>query len=113
MLTLITTVWNKTKYWIIAGAVAVLYILGYRRGKEKEQVKVMKGTVDNVKTAKKVGIAWLILSVLSGCTTNISGDFCLLYEPVYADYERDTPETVRQIDRNNLIYDDLCKKLAP
>ena len=49
----ITTIWNKGKYWIIAGAVAVLYILGYRRGKEKEQVKVMKGTVDNVKTAKK------------------------------------------------------------
>ena len=48
----ITTIWNKGKYWIIAGSVAVLYILGYRRGKEKEQVKVMKGTVDNVKTAK-------------------------------------------------------------
>lgn len=49
----ITNLWNKGKYWIIAGAVAVLYILGYRRGKEKEQVKVMKGTVDNVKTAKR------------------------------------------------------------
>ena len=48
----ITNLWNKGKYWIIAGAVAVLYILGYRHGKEKEQVKVMKGTVDNVKTAK-------------------------------------------------------------
>ena len=52
MLNRITKLWNKGKYWIIAGAVAVLYILGYRRGKEKEQVKVMKGTVDNVKTAK-------------------------------------------------------------
>lgn len=49
----ITNIWNKGKYWIIAGTVAVLYILGYRRDKEKEQVKVMKGTVDNVKTAKK------------------------------------------------------------
>ena len=49
----ITNLWTKGKYWIIAGAVAVLYLLGYRRGKEKEQVKVMKGTVDNVKTAKK------------------------------------------------------------
>ena len=29
----------------IAKAVAILYILGYRRGKEKEQVKVMKGAV--------------------------------------------------------------------
>lgn len=49
----ITNIWNKGKYWIIAGAIAVLYLLGYRRGKEKEQVKVMKGTVENVKTAKQ------------------------------------------------------------
>ena len=54
MLNRITKLWNKGKYWIIAGAVAVLYMLGYRHGKEKEQVKVMKGTVDNVKTAKKI-----------------------------------------------------------
>lgn len=31
-----------------------------------------------LKQLKIVGTAWLILSVLSGCTTNISGDFCLL-----------------------------------
>lgn len=61
------------------------------------------------KQLKKVGIAWLILNVLSGCTTNINGDFCLLYEPVYTDYEHDTPETVRQIGRNNVVYDELCK----
>ena len=68
----ITNLWNKGKYWIIAGAVAVLYILGYRRGKEKEQVKVMKGTVDNVKTAmfmvKKIHhlnlLDWLIWWVI-------------------------------------------------
>jgi hypothetical protein len=53
MLNRITKLWNNGKYWIITGAVAVLYMLGYRRGKEKEQVKVMKGTVDNVKTAKR------------------------------------------------------------
>ena len=63
-----------------------------------------------LKQLKIVGIAWLALSALSGCTTNINGDFCLLYEPVYADYEHDTPETVRQIDRNNVVYDDLCAK---
>lgn len=61
-----------------------------------------------LKQLKIVGTAWLILSALSGCTTSINGDFCLLYEPVYADYEHDTPETVRQIDRNNVVYDDLC-----
>ncbi len=49
-----------------------------------------------------------LLSGLTACTTNISGDFCLLYEPVYADYERDTPETIKQIDRNNIVYDELC-----
>lgn len=54
-----------------------------------------------------------LLSVLSACTTNINGDFCLLYEPVYADYEKDTQETIKQIDRNNVVYDDLCMKNIP
>ena len=63
------------------------------------------------KRLKEVGIAWLILSALSGCTTNITGDFCLLYEPVYADYEHDTPETVWKIDRNNVICNDLYEFL--
>ncbi len=53
MLNRITKLWNKGKYWIIAGAVAVLYMLGYRRGKEKEQVKVVKGTLEHVKTVKQ------------------------------------------------------------
>ena len=51
-----------------------------------------------------------ILTVSAGCTTNINGDFCLIYEPIYADYEHDTPETIRQIDRNNLVYDEICIK---
>lgn len=50
----------------------------------------------------------LILIASTGCTTNINGDFCLIYEPIYADYEQDTPETIRQIDRNNLVYDEIC-----
>jgi len=45
---------------------------------------------------------------LSACTTNINGDFCLIYEPIYADYEQDTPETIIQIDRNNAVYDEMC-----
>ena len=52
----------------------------------------------------------LILTASAGCTTNINGDFCLIYEPIYADYEHDTPETIRQIDRNNLVYDEICMK---
>lgn len=61
-----------------------------------------------LKMRNKAVIALTILSVLSGCTTNINGDFCLIYEPVYMDYEKDTPETIRQVDRNNVVYDDLC-----
>ncbi len=61
-----------------------------------------------LKQLKEVGIVWLILIALSGCTISINGDFCLIYEPIYADYEHDTPETIRQIDKNNVVYDDLC-----
>ena len=31
-------------------------------------------------------------------------------KPIYADYKHDTPETIRQIDRNNLVYDEICIK---
>ncbi len=55
-------------------------------------------------------LLYLTLIGLSGCTTNINGDFCLIYEPIYADYENDTPETIRQIDRNNIVYDEMCVK---
>jgi len=49
-----------------------------------------------------------INEVIAFCTTNINGDFCLICEPIYADYEHDAPETIRQIDRNNIIYDKIC-----
>lgn len=61
-----------------------------------------------LKMRNKAVIALTILLGLSGCTTNINGDFCLIYEPVYMDYEKDTLETIRQVDRNNVVYDDLC-----
>lgn len=41
----------------------------------------------------------------NGCATNTGGDFCAVYEPVFPDYEKDTPETLRQIDRNNIVYE--------
>ena len=50
------------------------------------------------------------MTELSACTTNINGDFCLIYEPIYADYEQDTIETIRQIDRNNIVYEAICSK---
>ena len=66
-----------------------------------------------LKRLKSLITVFMSLSVLSACTTNINGDFCLLYEPVYADYEKDTSETIKQIDRNNVVYDDLCMKNIP
>lgn len=66
-----------------------------------------------LKLLKKLVMNCLILSVLSGCTKNIAGDFCLIYEPVFADYENDTVETIKQIDKNNVIYDELCTFKPP
>ena len=54
MWTLITTAWNKAKYLIIGGGLAILYLLGYQKGKHKEQVKTMKGTLENVQKAKTI-----------------------------------------------------------
>ena len=62
-----------------------------------------------LKKQKKLEILLMTLAGLTACTQNISGDFCLLYEPVYADYTNDTLETIRQIDRNNVLYDELCE----
>lgn len=60
------------------------------------------------KRLKMLGVLSLILIELNACTTNINGNYCLLYEPIYADYDNDTAETIRQIDRNNIVYDTLC-----
>lgn len=60
------------------------------------------------KQLKMLGVLSLILIGLNACTTNINGNYCLLYEPIYADYDNDTAETIRQIDRNNIVYDTLC-----
>ena len=55
------------------------------------------------------GTLYAILLLLSACTTNISGDFCDIYQPVYADYQNDTAETIRQIDLNNVVFSELCR----
>lgn len=60
------------------------------------------------KKLRNLGTVSLIIIGLTSCTTNTNGDFCMIYEPVYADYQNDTHETIRQIDRNNVVYDDLC-----
>ncbi len=40
--------------WIIGGGLAILYLLGYQKGKQKEQIKTMKGTLENVQKAKTI-----------------------------------------------------------
>ena len=54
MWTILTMAWNKAKYYIIAGVVALLYALSYQKGKQKEQVKTMKGILENVQKSKMV-----------------------------------------------------------
>ena len=63
-----------------------------------------------LKKLKRLAGALLILIGLNACTTNTSGNDCLLYEPIYADYDNDTAETIRQIDRNNVVYEAICEK---
>lgn len=57
----------------------------------------------------KQGKVYAILMLLSGCTSVLNGSFCEIYEPIYPDYERDSNETIRQIDRNNIVYLELCR----
>lgn len=52
----------------------------------------------------KRGKLYAILMLLTSCTPSISGSFCDVYEPVYLDYENDTAETIRQVDRNNVVF---------
>lgn len=62
------------------------------------------------KKLKRLAGALLILTGLNACTASINGNYCLLYEPIYADYDNDTAETIRQIDRNNVVYEAICEK---
>lgn len=41
---------------------------------------------------------------LSGCVKRLDGSFCLLYQPVFLDYENDTAETIKQVEKNNVVY---------
>ena len=42
--------------------------------------------------------------LLSGCSNRLYGGFCLLYQPVFLDYENDTAETIKQVEKNNVVY---------
>lgn len=100
---------NKFKAWIIAGVGLLLYWLGRKDEKIKQIDTKQKGQLNAIHQANVARNTRLSLSGLSGCTTNIADlEFCQIYEPIFADYDHDTQETIDQIDRNNLVYDDLC-----
>ena len=71
----------------------------------------MKGNVMHISTNKKSGrllgcaVLCVTMACPNACAPNIDGEFCAIYEPVYPDYENDTAETLRQIERNNVVYD--------
>jgi hypothetical protein len=78
----------------------------YWQGKTSAATKTMKGTLDVVKKAKTARDSLSDPArVKHGCTTHINGNFCLIYEPIYADYENDTPETIRQKEHYQRFYE--------
>lgn len=53
----------------------------------------------------------MILPLLASCGRNtLEGSFCTIYRPVYYDPAKDTPETISQIDLNNVVYE-RCKEV--
>ena len=95
---------KKFRAVVFAAIALFLYLFGYRQAKETAEKEQLEGENNALKIAKKARDS------LSD-SENISGDFCLIYEPVYPDYINDTPETINQIDRNNVVYDELCLKI--
>ena len=63
-----------------------------------------------LKKLKRLAGALLILTGLNACTASINGNDCLWDEPSDADYDNDTAETIKQIDRNNVVYEAVCEK---
>lgn len=68
----------------------------------------MKGELDAAQIAKKARDSLSDPDVVDRLRKNTAGSFCLIYEPVFADYEHDTPETIEQIDRNNVVFEEIC-----
>lgn len=53
----------------------------------------------------------MMLTMLQGCKTASSGDFCALYKPVYT-AKADTQETRNEADGNNAVWLGLCAGAA-
>lgn len=51
----------------------------------------------------------MTLLTVTGCVKNIPADsFCLVFQPIYTS-ESDTEETLKQVDANNAVYEELCR----
>ncbi len=53
MLTQIKTYWTQFKGWIIAGAIALAYIIGITKGTQNEKARQNKKILSNVQRANK------------------------------------------------------------
>ncbi|TVR65360.1 MAG: hypothetical protein EA420_03425 [Candidatus Competibacteraceae bacterium] len=59
-------------------------------------------------------VVWLMMLIglaigLAACASStVRGNFCDIAEPISADPTRDTIETVRQVDRHNVVGVELC-----
>lgn len=50
----------------------------------------------------------MISAMPSACATVSADDFCAIYRPVYSSLD-DTEETLKQLDRNNAVWLELCE----
>lgn len=63
----------------------------------------------------------LTLLVISACESAsvavpppaIEGDYCRIATPIYYDVDKDTPETVAQIEKHNSKWVCVCEKDCP
>ncbi|MDR3208980.1 MAG: hypothetical protein LBT45_04005 [Rickettsiales bacterium] len=74
---------------------------------KKSKTRRLSAKISRRLCARALCLAIPILS--AGCAKNIAAnDFCIIYSPIFADYNSDTPETIRQIDWNNAAHGAVC-----
>ncbi len=49
-------------------------------------------------------------ALVSGCAPRLTDTYCANYVPVAYSASKDTPETIRQIQENNAVWQALCKR---
>ena len=54
-------------------------------------------------------VSMAVITCACGASLPVRTDFCIIYEPVLFSLS-DTEETIRQVMRNNVVYERMCKK---